>query len=393
MHVVIFFVNIGFYHAARLRAAAQECQKLNWRLTAVQLTSNTLEHPWGDVTQGLNFNLKTLISADGLMPDSKGLPQLPLEVLDSTLEELDPDVVFLPGWSFQLSNKTLRWCRVMQRPAVVMSESKYDDEERVWWKEWAKSWLYVRKFEAALVGGDLHAAYVAKLGIPMSRIFKGYDAVDNNHFSRSADEARAQMLLMRNRYSKMPKRPYFIAAFRLMPRKNAVTLLAAYEDYRCRFGPQAWDLVICGSGEQRDELLGITQARQITEYVNLVGFLPYHEVGHWYGLAEAFIHPALREQWGLVVNEACAAGLPILCSDTVGSAPDLVHQGVNGFLFDPKDVEDMTSAMIKIHDVGDATRKRMGKESRRLVAACAPEVFGRNVVNAVLSIPKIRAQS
>ena len=85
MHVVIFFVNIGFYHAARLRAASDACQKRKWRLTAIQLTSNTLEHPWGDVTQGLNFNLKTLIAAESQKTDSTGLPELPLKVLHETL--------------------------------------------------------------------------------------------------------------------------------------------------------------------------------------------------------------------------------------------------------------------------------------------------------------------
>ena len=391
MHVVIFFVNIGFYHAARLRAVSEKCQQLNWRLTAVQLTSNTLEHPWGDVTQGLDFNLRTLILAESLKTDSTGLPHLPVEVLNATLEELDPSVVFLPGWAFKLSTNTLRWCRAHQRPALVMSESKYDDDERTWWKEWLKSWLYVRKFQGALVGGDQHAAYVAKLGIPKNRIFKGYDAVDNEHFSRAAEESRAQELTVRTHYPKMPQRPYVMAAFRLMPRKNALALLAAYQSYSSSLGVEAWDLVICGSGEQRDELLQFIQTHQLAKSVHLVGFLSYHEVGHWYGLAEAFIHPALKEQWGLVVNEACAAGLPILCSDTVGSAPELVHQGVNGFLFNPTKVEEMASAMVKMHEVGGESRKRMGQESRRLVAACGPEEFGRNVVNAVLSITKIKS--
>ena len=289
-----------------------------------------------------------------------------------------------------MSTKTLAWCRAHHCPAFVMSDSKYDDEERTWWKEWLKSWLYVRKFDGALVGGDQHAAYVAQLGIPKNRIFKGYDAVDNSHFSRAADESKANELMVRSRYPKMPQRPYFMAAFRLMPRKNATALLAAYAAYRSSLGIDAWDLVICGSGEQREELLSLIQTHQLNDSIHLVGFLPYHEVGHWYGLARAFIHPALKEQWGLVVNEACAAGLPILCSDTVGSVPDLVHPGVNGFLFNPEKLEDMTTAMVKMQHVGDEARKRMGQESRRLVAACAPEVFGDSLVRAVSYISKFQ---
>ena len=51
MHVVIFFINIGFYHAARLRAASEAFRGLGWRLTAVQHNDNTLEHPWGNVNK------------------------------------------------------------------------------------------------------------------------------------------------------------------------------------------------------------------------------------------------------------------------------------------------------------------------------------------------------
>ncbi len=387
MNVVIFFINVGFYHRARLRGALQACEGRGWHLSAVQLTDDTLEHPWGEAGQGLGLPLTTLMPKNNIAADvthRDGLPLVSQFKVDLHMSHLKPDVVFLPGWSFDLCQKVLKWAARHNVPAVVMSESKHDDESRSWWKEKLKSWLYLRKFAGALVGGDAHAAYVAELGIPINRIFKGYDAVENAHFAHSADEARAQELQVRTRYSKMTPRPYFMAAFRLMPRKNAVTLIAAYESYRSRMGSEAWDLIVCGSGEQRDELLEITQARQLSANVHLVGFLPYHEVGHWYGLAQAFIHPALKEQWGLVINEACAAGLPVLCSKTVGAVPDLVHEGVNGFLFDPLDVEDMTSCMVKIHEVGDEERKRMGQHSRRLVEACAPEVFGRSLVAAAL---------
>jgi 1,2-diacylglycerol 3-alpha-glucosyltransferase len=387
MHVVIFFINIGFYHGARLRGALQACEARGWNLSAVQLTDDTLEHPWGEAGQGLGVPLTTLMpkNDEGVeVPRRDDLPLVSQYVVDAHMDHLKPDVVFLPGWSFDMCHKVLKWAVRHGVPAVVMSESKHDDEPRSWWKEKLKSWLYLRKFDSALVGGDAHATYVAELGIPKNRIFKGYDAVDNAHFARSADEARAQELQVRSRYSKMTPRPYFMAAFRLMPRKNAVTLLAAYEAYHSRLGAEAWDLIICGSGEQRDELLAIIETRQLSANVHLVGFLPYHEVGYWYGLAQAFIHPALKEQWGLVINEACAAGLPVLCSKTVGAAPDLVHEGVNGFLFDPTDVEEMTSCMVKIHEVGDEGRKRLGQQSRRLVAACAPEVFGSSLVAAAL---------
>ncbi len=380
MHVVVFFINIGFYHAARLRSAAQACEKKGWRLTAVQLTDDTLEHPWGRASEGLGFPLLTLLNKQSAQKMADGLPVIDQQVLDERLNELKPDILFLPGWSFDLSQKALKWNASRSVPAVVMSESKRDDDTRSWWKEQLKYWLYIRKFKGALVGGDAHANYAVELGLPRERIFKGYDAVDNAHFAKEAAYAREHEAEVRTAFPKMPARPFFMAAFRLMARKNALALLEAYVQYRQQCPQDPWDLVICGNGEQRDALVEVIQSRGLTDHVHLVGFLTYHEVGKWYGLAKAFIHPALKEQWGLVVNEACAAGLPVLCSRTVGAAAELVQDGRNGYLFDPADVADIAASLRKVHEAGEAGRARMGQESRRLVATCAPEVFGDSVV-------------
>lgn len=386
MHVVVFFVNVGFYHGARLRSAAEECKRQGWRLSAVQLTDDTLEHPWGKAGDGLGLPLLTLVPKQNVQTKVDGLPVAEQQVVDRCLNELKPDVVFLPGWSFDMCQKVQRWAAQHKVPAIVMSESKRDDEARSWWKEKLKYWLYIRKFDGALVGGEAHAAYARELGIPADRVFKGYDAVDNAHFATAADAARANEAAVRARFANMPSRPFFMAAFRLMARKNAMALLDAYAAYRQQVQDEPWDLVICGSGEQRDELNAAIQARGLADQVHLVGFLTYHDVGSWYGLAKAFVHPALKEQWGLVVNEACAAGLPVLCSSTVGAAPELVHDGVNGYVFEPTDVSAMAQCLVNVHMVGERARHQMGLESRRLVAACAPEVFGRSVVSAAQAV-------
>jgi glycosyltransferase involved in cell wall biosynthesis len=84
------------------------------------------------------------------------------------------------------------------------------------------------------------------------------------------------------------------------------------------------------------------------------GFRKGKELGTYYGLASCFILPSLQEQWGLVVNEAMAAGLPVLVSQTSGCAPDLVQEGVNGFTFDPTNPMQLAELMEKIAQSGDS---------------------------------------
>ena len=81
------------------------------------------------------------------------------------------------------------------------------------------------------------------------------------------------------------------------------------------------------------------------EDVLLPGFKQYPELPLYYGLAGAFVLPSLTEPWGLVVNEAMAAGLPVVVSDRCGCASDLVRPGENGFAFDPCDIEQLAALL------------------------------------------------
>ncbi len=77
----------------------------------------------------------------------------------------------------------------------------------------------------------------------------------------------------------------------------------------------------------------------------LPGFKPYDELPVYYALANAFVHASTSEQWGLVVNEAIATGLPVIVSNRCGCAPELVNG--NGFTFDPTNEDELTDAAVR----------------------------------------------
>jgi 1,2-diacylglycerol 3-alpha-glucosyltransferase len=380
MHIVIIFINIGSYHAARLRAANSAFQKRGWKLTAIQVTDDTLEHPWGNLAKEISFPLKTLLPKNS----ASNYLDIAASLLPNFLDNLKPDVLVIPGWGFTVSHAALRWCQRHHKQTIVMSETKWDDEPRQWWKEKLKYWLYIRKFDAALVGGKLHHDYLVKLGFSCDRIFTGYDAVDNDYFTKQAEIARENPLSVREKHPKIPTKPYFLVLTRLLKRKNVNSLVTAFCNYRQQIGSNsAWDLVICGSGEEENNIRQLINQLKLTNCIHLPGFIPYQALGDWYGLAGAFVHPALVEPWGLVVNEACAAGLPIICSQTVGSASELVQNGKNGFLFDPQSITDITNALIQISEINIETRIQMGKFSQQIVANYSPENFATGIIQAI----------
>lgn len=378
MHIVVIFINIGGYHAARLHATYAACQQKGWSFTAVQVTDNTQEHPWGDIEREITFPLTTLL------PEATTPPDRAASLLPSCLDTLQPDIIAIPGWSFPVSRAALSWCQRHRVSAILMSESKRDDERRHWWKEQLKSWLYIRKYDAALVGGELHRNYLIELGFPRERIFLGYDAVDNDYFAQRAEAARLDPVAAKLRQPGIPSQPYFLVVTRLLKRKNVYRLVEAFAAYRQQIGnDKAWDLVICGSGEEEPSIRNLILEKGLNDCVHLPGFITYQAMGDWYGLANAFVHPALQEQWGLVVNEACAAGVPVLCSRTVGACNELVRDGQNGLLFAPESRQDMTRTLLAIHQLDLDSRMKMGQLGQRIVANYGPQKFADGLFKAI----------
>jgi glycosyltransferase involved in cell wall biosynthesis len=109
----------------------------------------------------------------------------------------------------------------------------------------------------------------------------------------------------------------------------------------------------------------------------------YEDLPVYYGLASAFVHVSTVEQWGLVVNEASAAGLPVLVSNRCGCAPELVVEGRNGWVLDPMDALGIASVMVRVSD-DPQQAAQMGRESQKIVSAFSPLRFADGLASAVV---------
>lgn len=301
--------------------------------------------------------------------------------LFATLDEIKPAAVCVNGWSLPGSIETIAWCTQRRVPAIVLSESTAQDAPRSWWKEAIKRRL-LSLASSLLVGGRLHADYARELGVPGFRIFQGYNAVDNAHFENGADAARSNAATLRSRIG-LPVL-YFLACSRFEPKKNLTRLLFAYSRYRVQAGDAAWALALAGDGVERPALEAQAHSLGIADMVHFLGARSYTELPEIYGLASAFIHASTTEQWGLVVNEAGAAGLPLLVSERCGCAPELVRPGLNGVLFDPYDSEVIAAAMTLIASPG-TDREEMGRASRLIARQWSPQRFASSLTEAIVT--------
>jgi glycosyltransferase involved in cell wall biosynthesis len=231
----------------------------------------------------------------------------------------------------------------------------------------------VGNFSAALVGGKPHTDYMYKLGMPHERIFSGYDVVDNSYFLTGAENARKNEKDLRIKYS-LPAN-YFLGSSRFVPKKNLHRLISAYSEYRKVYtGPDMWRLVLLGDGEMRPQLEVFISELSLENYVLLPGFKQYPDLPVYYGLAKAYVLASTTEQWGLVVNEAMASGLPVLVSERCGCAADLVERGRNGFTFDPYNVVELAGLMLKLSS-SESELTTMGEASQAIISRLTPETF------------------
>jgi 1,2-diacylglycerol 3-alpha-glucosyltransferase len=372
LRIAVCFHHLGPYHRARLRAANAHAP-----LVAIEFSSVDDTHGQKRVPEAPGFDKVTLF--DDVDVHTQKRPAIRRRVAQ-VLTQLHPSVVVVPGWSHPAALAALEWSSSRHRPAVLMSASTACDERRRWWREALKRRI-VAGGSAALAGGAPQCAYLHALGLRTDAVFTGYDTVDNAYFAEQAARGRDMAGAERARLG-LPER-FFLAASRFVAKKNLIRLLDAYAAYRQRSGARAWHLVLLGDGELRAEVEGRIATPDLAANVILPGFKQYAELPVYYGLAGAFVHASTTEQWGLVVNEAMASGLPVLVSERCGCAPDLVQDGVNGFTFDPYDVEELAALMQRVAAMTEEQRQAMGRAGQRIIADWGPERFADGLMHAV----------
>jgi glycosyltransferase involved in cell wall biosynthesis len=202
--------------------------------------------------------------------------------------------------------------------------------------------------DAVLPIGTLNAEYwryyfgddVAQCTVPY--------AVDNGYFAQRAREAKAGRTALQTELELDPARPVILFAGKLQPRKHCDHLMEAYALLAPAVGeePHAY-LVIVGDGEERGALERQAAATGLRS-IRFCGFRNQSELPRFFDLATVFVLPSRHEPWGLIVNEVMNAARAVIVSDDVGAAPDLIADGVNGFVYPVGNVPALAEALRRV---------------------------------------------
>jgi glycosyltransferase involved in cell wall biosynthesis len=212
--------------------------------------------------------------------------------------------------------------------------------------------------------GSLNAEYWRFYGIPETRIFMAPYVVDNAYFQSRTDAAKARAAAWRGDLGLSPETLVVGYAAKLSAVKDCRTLIAAFGQAQI---PDT-ALVIVGDGPLRAELEALA-ATFPNARIHFAGFLNQSEMPSAYALSDLFALPSNFEPWGLVINEAMNLGCPVVVSDAVGCAPDLVGPD-NGWVFPTGDVGTLAAILREALGRPDARPRlaAMGAASKARIA-------------------------
>jgi glycosyltransferase involved in cell wall biosynthesis len=222
-----------------------------------------------------------------------------------------------------------------------------------------------RLVAAYLTIGSVNRDYYRAHGIAESRIFLMPYAVDNERFRLAAEAARGAFAARKDELGIPAERPVAAMAARLIEEKAPADLIAAWRLFTEKLPSERRPfLLVIGDGPLRSSL---EAAAAGLDTVRFLGFRNQMELPLFYAIADLLVLPSIREPWGLVVNEAMAAGCAILASDRVGAAKDLVRDGINGAIFPAGSVPALAQSLERLF-AGPDRLAQMGRQSLAIIA-------------------------
>ncbi len=296
------------------------------------------------------------------------------------------DVLWVHGYSHLVNQVAILAAKMLAIPVLLRDDAHLLDR-RPPLKRAAKACLLkpmMKLVAGALYVGTENRVYYQHYGLRSHRLFPAPHVVDNAYFQHEARRLVSGRANLRQQFGFTSDQTVFAFVGKLVPKKAPLDLVKAFamvqKSHQC-------GLLIAGDGPLRGQVEQEISDRGVSS-VTITGFLNQSQISTAYAAADVLVLPSIYgETWGLVVNEAMNCGLPIIASNKVGSATDLVEPGGNGFTFPAGDVDGLAAAMITLAcDV--SLRAGMGERSREIIETQTIPILAAAIEDACYKVAR-----
>jgi glycosyltransferase involved in cell wall biosynthesis len=294
------------------------------------------------------------------------------------LKKENPDIVILDGYDTPTIWLALLFAKLNKKKIISWIGSSLAYSKNTKGIIGLLKKIFIKSSNAFIAYGKLAKEYLEFFGAESDKIFVGCNVGDVNFFREKVYSFRKTKKFLKERKKYPPV--LFLFVGRLVREKGVLEMLNALKDIE----EKNWGLIIVGDGPLFSEIKNFCQANNLDQKIQLVGFKQKDELIRYYALADIFLFPSLREPYGIVLSEALASGLFALASKYAGATPDLLREKENGFVIDPKDINDLKTKIefvIKRFSENPWQREDISDSVQKFT----PEYYGQKIIKAIIS--------
>ena len=297
------------------------------------------------------------------------------------------DVIIVGGYAYATAVLTMMVAKFTRTPLILWSASSLLEENHKgrWLKDRIK--FEIKKFlinlsDAYIVPGTMARRYLESLGVCRQKIFIVLNSFDLDFFQKHSRLKPEQKKNIKKILG-INEKKIILYVGRLVTDKGIKILLEAFSKITQKY--RNVSLLIVGDGPEKAELQKLCTAKKM-ERVYFAGLRQKEELPNFYGISDIFVLPSKGDAWGYAINEAMACGLPIITTNMVGAAYDVVKHGENGLIIQDCTIDSLHGALETLLKYPEQKLREMGEASQRLIAPYTHKNSANRFLKAIRAV-------
>jgi glycosyltransferase involved in cell wall biosynthesis len=280
--------------------------------------------------------------------------------ISDNVSTFNPDAVIIAGWMDKGYLEAARRLKRKNLLIIATCDNQWQDTPRQHLAARAAPWHLHPAIDVLWVAGERQAQFAKRLGYRGPRLWRGLYCCDWEHFA----------------YEPSPNSTNtFLFVGRLATEKGINTLINAYSIYREQV-ESSWPLLTAGTGN-------LSALVEQCDGVQSMGFTQPDKLPLLFCGSGCFVLPSHKEPWGVVLQEAAASGLPLICSEACGASVHLLQDGYNGYLFETGNVDHLAECLTRISGLSSSERLLMGRRSHEMSKQFTPKRWAQTLVEGL----------